>query len=433
MHPDEILRLQKAVAGYAIVNPSILATYEACSFDRQSLPTAFQEILTAVDNGVPLERFFEVLTPEAKKGLEKAGGLSSLLDPDLSTETAALWGVNALTDGLKRSRLLAKLTDLYNDVEKGLPLTRCGALLASLGGEVTPTITTAPRGSQELARALLERLDQERCPLPVQLGVPDCDRYLGTMVGGELVVVGARPGVGKTSWATQVAIESAKAGLPSLFLTTEMPEDSIWDRITSQHARVNSEKLRFPKAMTTLERSKIYEASESLASLPLTVLDVGYRTIDELVGLCRRQVETLGLKIIFVDYLQRLFGSDKKTSRYEEVSEISRKLKTLAVETKTVVIALAQFSRPPKEHEGKLPTMASLRDSGQIEQDADMIMLFSRPLDSVSITAQVAKNRHGSIGQFPLGFDPQCTRFTVGKFEIEDQGYSGVFNDEPLL
>ncbi len=429
MHLDDTLKYQKAVTGYAIVNPEILAAYEAAGFDRSTLPASLREVLEAVEKGVAIEHLHETLTPATKQHLERAGGLSSLIDPDIATETNALWGVRALTDNLRRANLLSRLTEIYKEVEKGLSLPRCGALLSSLGGEVTPTITTSPRGAQELTEALLERLDQEREPLPVRTGVEDCDRYLGTLVGGELIVVGARPGVGKTSWATQVAIESAKVGLPSLFLTTEMPEDAIWERITSQESRVNSQRLKMPKLLNEHDRTRVYEASEALSSLPLHVLDVGYRSIDELVGLVRRQVTAHGLRVIFVDYLQRLFGSDKRTSRYEEVSEISRKLKTLAVETRTVVIALAQFSRPPKDQESKLPTMASLRDSGQIEQDADMIFLFSRGDDENTIV-QVAKNRHGPIGTFPLGFEAHCTRFTKGKPMEKQSGYSDVFDSD---
>lgn len=429
MKPNEQERLQQAIVGYAIVEPSALSRYEALGFDRTALPDSYQAVLAALDRGTPFEELPKTLAPAAIRQLGGISGLARLIDPEVATESLAYWGVQALTEGSKRAALLSRLTEIYKEVDRGGSLAAGGVALATLGAEATPNLRTQPRGAQELTEAFFDRLEAEREPLPIRIGVPECDRYLSNLVGGELVVLGARPATGKTSWATQLVIETAKAGIGSLTLTAEMGCDELWARIMSQESRVNGMKVRFPKLVTSAERQAFLSAADRLTRLPLHLLEVGPRSIEEICAITRREVEAKGLKLVVVDYLQLLNGTGNRQSRYEEVSGISRRLKQLAVQTKTVVLALAQLNRPAKEQESKLPTMSSLRDSGQIEQDADMIFLFSRGAQALSTTVQVAKNRHGPTGEFSLLFEPQCTRFVEGG-EIERESKASEYDEE---
>ena len=250
------------------------------------------------------------------------------------------------------------------------------------------------------------------------LGTPtyfsDIDKYLIGMGKSDLIIVAARPGVGKTSFclniATQVAVKTKKK---VVVFSLEMSCEQLAQRMLSSEALIDASKFRMGN-FTEDEWVKLARASSVLSQTDILLDDTANISVSEMKSKLRR-VENLGL--VVVDYLG-LMKSDRKTdNRVNEVSDISRNLKLMAKELEVPVIVCSQLSRGPEKTD-KPPMLSDLRDSGAIEQDADIVMFLSRDyyqndpdMQNVA-TCNIAKNRHGSMGKVDLGWFAQYTKFT---------------------
>ncbi|MBN1518841.1 MAG: replicative DNA helicase [Spirochaetales bacterium] len=253
-------------------------------------------------------------------------------------------------------------------------------------------------------------------------GIPTGFSQLDSMTSGfqnsELIIIGARPSVGKTAFALNVASHMAlreKVGVG--FFSLEMPDVSLMNRLLASEARINSEKVRSglikPSDIQSLmdAASRIYEA-------PFYFVDVPNIKLLDLRSLARRMKSEKDVKIIFIDYLTLITHENADLPRWEQISSISRSLKALARELRIPVVALSQLKR---EAEGKQPSMADLRESGSIEQDADVIMFLHREREidkrqdersgHIATELLIAKQRNGPVGLVNLLFFPNYTRF----------------------
>lgn len=230
-------------------------------------------------------------------------------------------------------------------------------------------------------------------------GWADLDRLIGGLAPGRLVLIGARPGVGKSVMGTNLALHFATRHEHAVLLASlEMPEDEVGQRILAAHAGVNLTGLQMG---TTDERSWALIASqtERLSGLPITIDDAPDQTIPAIRRAARdiqRQRDDLAL--IVVDYLQLVRPSDSRANRAEQVTEISRGLKLLARETGACVVAMAQVNREgAKNHDGR-PRLTDLREGG-VENDADQVILMHQPDENIpELELYVEKNRHGPKG-----------------------------------
>lgn len=250
------------------------------------------------------------------------------------------------------------------------------------------------------------------------LGTPtyfsDIDKHLIGMGKSDMIVVAARPGVGKTSFclniATQVAVKTKKT---VVVFSLEMSCEQLAQRMLSSEALIDASKFRMGN-FTEDEWVKLARASSVLSQTNILLDDTANISVSEMKSKLRR-VENLGLVVI--DYLG-LMKSDRKTdNRVNEVSDISRNIKLMAKELEVPVIVCSQLSRGPEKTD-KPPMLSDLRDSGAIEQDADIVMFLSRDyyqndpdMQNVA-TCNIAKNRHGSMGRVDLGWFAQYTKFT---------------------
>ena len=251
------------------------------------------------------------------------------------------------------------------------------------------------------------------------LGTPtyfsDLDKHLVGMGKSDLIIVAARPGVGKTSFclniATQVAVRTKKK---VVVFSLEMSCEQLAQRMLSSEALIDATKFRMGQ-FTEEEWVKLARAAGVLSETNILLDDTANISVSEMKSKLRR-VEDLGL--VVVDYLG-LMKSDRKTdNRVNEVSDISRNLKLMAKELQVPVIVCSQLSRGPEKTD-KPPMLSDLRDSGAIEQDADIVMFLSRDyyqndpdMQNVA-TCNIAKNRHGSMGKVDLGWFAQYTKFTT--------------------
>ncbi len=277
----------------------------------------------------------------------------------------------------------------------------------------------------------------------VATGMRDLDRMMGGLHPSDLIILAGRPSMGKTALATNIAVNAAKAlrlekqpdgSMKAVEL--EMAAEQIATRIISEFARVSSEKIRRGDVDQD-QFDKIYHAARDLEQLPLYIDDTGGLSIAQLAARARRLKRQHGLGLLVVDYLQLITGSGKRhDGRVQEITEISQGLKALAKELNVPIIAAAQLSRQVESRDDKRPQLSDLRESGSIEQDADVVLFVYREkyylsrgepregteehakwiarLEEVGDTAEIiiGKQRHGPIGKIELHFEEQFTKFS---------------------
>jgi replicative DNA helicase len=280
-------------------------------------------------------------------------------------------------------------------------------------------------------------------------GFSDLDQRMGGLQPSDLVIIAGRPSMGKTAFATNIAYhvarnyktdpdsDNALDGAVVGFFSLEMSAEQLATRIISEQAYLPSERIRRGR-IESEEFDRIVEVSQELQNLPLYIDQTGGITVAQLAARARRLKRQRGVGLIIVDYLQLLSGSSKRAAegRVQEVSEITTGLKALAKELHVPVLALSQLSRQVENREDTRPQLADLRESGSIEQDADVVLFVFREeyyverrqprenteehkqwqteMDMVTGKADViiGKQRHGPTGTVTLQFTPEYTRFS---------------------
>ncbi len=251
----------------------------------------------------------------------------------------------------------------------------------------------------------------------------------------ELIILAARPSMGKSAFALNIARNVAKYNDKAYvaFFSLEMGTDQLVSRMLSSESKIHSTKIRTGN-LNNLEWQQLNLARESLSKLNIVFDDSGTVKVTDLRQKCRKLKQDKGLDLVVVDYLQLLSGSNPGVNRVNEVSEISRTLKEMARELKIPVLALSQLSRAVERRDDKRPLMADLRDSGSIEQDADIIMFLYREeyynkdaAHTNKVDVMISKNRQGATTSDPiaLSFNKECSYFenmltSVQNSEIDD-------------
>ena len=316
---------------------------------------------------------------------------------------------------------------------------------------------TSERGFQSFLKAAVEAVNHANAAYQrggglsgISTGLTDLDKKLGGLHPSDLLILAGRPSMGKTALATNIAFNIAKAhrrgrmqdgtegsveGGVVGFFSLEMSAEQLAARILSEASEVPSEQIRRGD-MREDEFRKFVDAAKALESCPLYIDDTPALPISQVAARARRLKRTQGLDVLVVDYLQLLKGSSKE-NRVQEVSEITQGLKAIAKELNIPVIALSQLSRQVENREDKRPQLSDLRESGSIEQDADVVMFVYRDeyyrerekpgdhesekmaqwqtvMESVHGKAEViiGKQRHGPIGTVELAFEGRFTRFS---------------------
>jgi replicative DNA helicase len=257
---------------------------------------------------------------------------------------------------------------------------------------------------------------------PVPSGISRLDELTMGWRRGELTILAARPSVGKTSFALALARAAAGAGHATLFASLEQSWEELTERLLCAEGRLDGRTLRRPPA-DERGRSGILEevrvASLALDGLPLWIDDNFTQSVFHVASCCRRLKRRHGLGLVVVDYVQLIDPESRQAKRHEQVGEISRRLKALARELDVPVIALAQLNREVEQRGGSgKPRLSDLRESGSLEQDADVVVLLHRPADAVGSVVDldllVAKQRNGPTGECCVRFVRNQLRFEAG-------------------
>lgn len=259
----------------------------------------------------------------------------------------------------------------------------------------------------DLALAALDRYASPRPPgLPT--GWKDLDELLGGgLRPGQLVVIGARTGIGKSILGINLAVQAAEHGTGALFASLEMHRDEVMDRIYAQMAKVELSRLTQHRLQPD-DWASVQEAAERLTEVPLRIEDTPHLSMARLRALARdRTRHPAGLGLVVADYMQLVRPADSRISREQQVAEISRSMKLLAKELHVPVVALSQLNREAEKRVDKRPIISDLRESGAIEQDADVIMLlWDDPERIGERQLNLAKQRQGRTGDVRLGWAP---------------------------
>lgn len=270
--------------------------------------------------------------------------------------------------------------------------------------------TCAPEHIGQVARRVAEKASQEAVEgIPMAYtGLSALDDIVGAWRSGESVIVAARPGMGKTAFAFQVAKYNADKGRRVLFCSLEMSSDEIMSRRMCSDANINGRKLR-NGSIDAGERRELVALSNAYDETPLVLWSPARATVTDIRAVARREKVTGGLGLVFIDYCQLVRPVNPKVPREEQVAEVSRSVKQLAKEIECPVFLLAQLNRQADKEE---PRLSHLRESGSLEQDADgVLFIHADNADSDQRQIICAKNRAGATGSVMVNWDATKTTF----------------------
>jgi replicative DNA helicase len=262
------------------------------------------------------------------------------------------------------------------------------------------------------------RAEDRHAVTGVGTGFYDLDEITSGFQEAQLIIIAARPSMGKTALALNICEHViCELGKTVLFVSLEMGELELTERLLSSRGRVDGYKLRTGKGLGTKDMADLGKAYNELVKAPLLIDSTPARNMLQITANARRLKLRQDLGLIVVDYIQLVDAEESRDSRQEQIAKISRRLKQLARELKVPVIALSQLNRGVENREDRRPRMADLRESGAIEQDADLVLLLHRPdyydeNDSPGIAELIiAKNRSGATGTKKFAFIKNLTRF----------------------
>ncbi len=303
------------------------------------------------------------------------------------------------------------------------------AILDQRGGAETSSIRDI---LQEAMLRIDARMKHERAIGGIETGFRDFDTLTGGLHDSELVILAARPSMGKTALALNIAENVAVSSAEGvLFVSLEMSSVELADRMLCSLAEVNGQRLR-NGTISNEDRRKLVEKAAEMSQAPLFVDDTPSRTITEIAAAARRLKRKNGLGLVVIDYLQLIEPDNPRDPRQEQVSKIARRLKGLARELKLPVLCLAQLNRQAEVTRDNRPRLSHLRESGAIEQDADVVMFIHREEyyqsneeDRAKVAGQaeliIAKQRNGPIGEVKLQWHRDFTRFRDSALKSYDE------------
>lgn len=423
------IEAEEAILGGILIDPDAIARIAEQLrpefFAITAHKTIYRSMLSLFLAGKPIDLMVVTDLLADANQLEVIGGLTKLAQ--LVDRTVSAVNIDEYAKLVEQKYQRRRLIEAGNNIVK-------------LGYETaTPLDTVIDRAEQEIFSITQERVQQDLISIGetlnqtfIQLerlsegltapGIPcgfyDLDAITGGFQRSDLIIVAARPGIGKTSFCTNVAHHIAKQNQPIAFFSLEMSKEQLVQRILSSEAKIESNRLRSGR-ISQHEWEPISTAIGNLSELPLFIDDTPSITATEIRSKARRlQLEQNGkLGMVVIDYLQLMEGTSPN-NRVQELSQITRSLKGLARELNVPIIALSQLNRGVEARQDKRPLMSDLRESGSLEQDSDLVIMLYRDEyynpdtpDRGIAEVIITKHRHGPTGTVKLLFDAQFTAF----------------------
>ena len=431
--PPNSIEAEQALIGGLMLNAQawdkVADVVVADDFYRKDHRLIFAAIADLVEGGSPCDVVTVSESLDGRGELEQAGGLEYLAT--LANETAGAANARAYAKILRERSTLRALINAGNEISGNAFATdgRTASQVLDdaerLVFEIAEKGSRGRRGFKSLKQILPEAVDRidllhqsDGSITGISSGYNEFDKMTAGLQPGDLVIIAGRPSMGKTTLAVNIA-ENAAIGskVPTAIFSMEMPSQQLAFRMISSLGRVDQTHLRtgnFPDE----DWSRINTAVQLMSEAPIFIDDTASLSPTEIRARARRLHREHGLGLIVIDYLQLMQVEGSKENRATEISEISRSLKALAKELEVPVIALSQLNRSVEQRTDKRPVMSDLRESGAIEQDADLIIFIYReevynqdtPRKGIADIA-IAKQRNGPIGDFPLTFVGRYTKF----------------------
>ena len=427
--PQNIEAEQSVLGGILIDNealPRVLEIIEPNDFYRDNHKKIFLAFLELFENNTPLDIITVTELLQKKGELTNVGGatyLASLVDSVPTTANITHYAKIIKEKSILRS-LIAKATDIVN---LGFEASEDVAEILDKAEEAIFSITqqriqTSYYSIKEIIKQTFETIEELSSKKDSVTGIPtgfiDFDRLTAGLQPSDLIIIAGRPVMGKTSFTLNIAQHAAtRAGVPVGFFSLEMSKEQLALRMLCAEARINSQKIR-SGFLSERDWLRLTDAAATLSEAPIFIDDTPALSVLEIRAKARRLKSEHNIGLIIVDYLQLMKGKGKVDTREREISEISRSLKALAKELNIPVVAVSQLNRRVEERENKRPRLADLRESGAIEQDADLIVFIYRDEvynedtpDKGIAEIIIGKQRSGPTGVVKLAFLDKYTRF----------------------
>ena len=425
---------ERAVLGSILLKPDvcddIALVVRAEDFSDESHQLLYRHLLDLHDSGKRIDATIVVERLKTQGDFERIGGAAALADVVQAVPHAAHathYAAIVRDKALLRS-LIDAGTDILRDAYDASDEPR--QLLARAEEKIFSILERRSSAEAKPIQSVLEevmvrmdaRMKHEHTIGGVETGFTDLDQLCGGLHNSELVILAARPSMGKTAFAMNIA-EHASINLkqPVLFVSLEMAALELADRLLCSAAQVNGHRLR-NGTISQEDRRRLVQKSSEIGSAPLFIDDTPSRTLTEIAAVARRLKRKQGLSMIVIDYLQLIEPDNPRDPRQEQVARIARRLKGMSRELDIPVLCLAQLNRQAEVSRDNRPRLNHLRESGAIEQDADVVMFVHREEyyqtndeDRERVRGQaeiiIAKQRNGPIGDVKLLWQHDFTRF----------------------
>jgi replicative DNA helicase len=408
---------EQAVLGCGLIDPTTIEISASIlspdDFADASLGQAFTLMADLHRSGHPIEHTTIVANLGAAGLLDAVGGVAGVARWGI--EVGNLASVRTYAKGVKASADRRRLIFLANEIRVRAADQAADPAIVSawIEGQLSRFISRADSEPITFADAIgdaIASIEQARAGTApaLQYGLMQLDSSTGGLFAGDLVIVAARPSIGKSAFAAGVAMSNAQADSEVLFVSLEMTSKDIALRHLAAAQGYEVRVLRSARVDDDDVR-EMRSHQETMAKVPFYLWSRRSATMAQIRSVAKVQKATKGLALLVVDYLGLVQSADRRKPRWESITEISGELKSLALELQIPVLALCQLNR---QAEGGRPDLSHLRDAGAIEQDADVVLLLHREhRDAPKATIEIAKARNGSTGSIEVGFDCQSTKF----------------------
>ncbi len=428
--PPQSIESEQSVLGSILIDNDVIhKVVEILSpqdFYKENHQKIYEAMLSLYERGEPLDLI--TLSDELKRNkvLDKVGGVAYLVQLTEAVPTSA----NVLNYAriVKEKSLLRNLisaateiiSECYREEEEIEDLLdRAEQLIFSISEfRVKPSFYPIKDVLKETFKIIERLYERKELVTGVPSGFKDLDRLTSGFQPSDLIIVAGRPSMGKTAFCLNIAQYAAiHARVPTAIFSMEMSKEQVAMRMLCSEAKVNASKVR-SGFLSEAELQRLTLAASILSDSPLVIDDTPALSVLELRAKARRLKREIALGLVIIDYLQLMRGRSSTERREQEISEISRSLKALAKELQIPVIAISQLSRRAEDRPGRRPQLADLRESGAIEQDADLILFIYRdevynPNSPKKGIAEIiiGKQRNGPTGTVELAYVPELTAF----------------------
>jgi replicative DNA helicase len=424
---------EQGVIGSVVIDPrqvdEVALRVASTHFHDPAHETIFRHVMALRNANKPVDPTLLVASLKAADEFETIGGMAYLSQVINAVPNAAhaIHYADIVRDhAIRRTLIHQSSVALQDAYDTGTTIAEVIARTEAAVFSVADKLTDRSQAADlnQAIFAALESIDKRKSGelRGVPTGITELDGKTGGMNPGEVTVLAGRTSMGKTAFAMNIALAVARSESPVLIFSLEMDAQSLAERLLSQISRVDFWKMRSGH-LSPGERRSLTDAAGELGALPLRIDDVATRTVTELASVCRRQKrKPEGLGLVIIDYLQLLAPDNPKEPRQEQVAKMSRAIKNLAREMKVPVLCLAQLNRQTANSDKNRPALSHLRESGAIEQDADVVLFTHRPWyftgqrpergQGEPAVIVVGKQRQGPLGDVEVLWFGQWMSFT---------------------